>query len=104
MKRKNETFILKAALAVTIVVVIIQCFMLVNVQADQAADVDFHSLTITAEDMNNLGEQMSPDIMAQVSAQIPSCTPSVYLEYYCRYDPAFEEVIADYVELEEEAH
>lgn len=103
MKRKNETIILKAALAVATATIIILCFMLVNVKADQEAEINFQALTVTADDMNNLGKEMSPEIMNQVSAQIPSCTPNVFLEYYCKYDPAFKEVIAEYFETGKEA-
>lgn len=101
-KTKSET-ILKAALVVAMVLLIIQSAMLVRVQADQDTSIDFRSLHITAEDMNHLGEQMSPDIKAQVNAQAPSCTPSVYLGLYCEYDPGFEDVIVKYFGLEEEA-
>lgn len=101
-RTKSET-ILKAALIVAVALLIIQSAMLVRVQADQDPGIDFRSLDITVEDMNNLGEQMSPEIMDLVSAQAPSCTPSVYLGLYCEYDPAFEDVLVEYFGLEEEA-
>lgn len=100
MKRKNDSIILKAALTASIAVIIILCYMLVCVQANQVSDVDFQSIAVTAEDMNNLGKQMSSDIMDQVSAQIPSCTPNVFLEYYCKYDPSFKKVISNYFDIE----
>lgn len=103
MKRKNETITLKAALVITAATIIILCSMLVNVKADQKPEVNFQALTVTADDMNNLGEKMSPEIMDQVSAQIPSCTPNVFLEYYCKYDSTFKDVIAEYFETGEEA-
>ena len=101
-RTKSET-ILKAALVVAMALLIIQSAMLVRVQADQDPGIDFQALHITAEDMDHLGEQMSPEIKAQVNALAPSCTPSVYLGLYCEYDPGFEDVIAEYFGLEEEA-
>ena len=103
MNRTKSETILKAALVVAMVLLIIQSAMLVRVQADQDPGIDFQALDITTEDMNNLGEQMSPQIKARVSAQAPSCTPSLYLALYCEYDPGFEDVISEYFGLEEEA-
>lgn len=103
MKKSRTETILKVALVLAVAMLIIQVAMLVRVHADPDTSIDFRTLNVSAEDMNNLGEEMSPEIMEQVSAQIQSCTPSVYLEYYCKYDPSFKDVIVEYFGLEEEA-